>query len=261
MKWVVFVVLLLIVGGVIGVAMLPMSMAADFAAKHDMAFKYAGASGSVWSGKLQDVIFNGQSLGDVAVKVDAGKVFMGQATGRVGFVRKDLAGQASVSRALFGGRMKLSNIKLAGQASGVPVLPARIRAANGRFTLAVDEIVFDKDVCKSAKGEVWTDALSKVDLGHQWVGPELRGPVSCKDGRLAVEAAGKAATGEEVTAGLNTGPDLSLDLQAKVLNATEGAAQTLAELGFQEDSGAYILHQRLGQGGGAVPSPSTGKPG
>jgi hypothetical protein len=157
--------------------------------------------------------------------------------------------------------MKLSDIKLAGQASGVPVLPARIRVANGRFTLAIDEVVFDKDVCRSARGEVWTDALAKADLGHQWIGPELKGPVSCKEGRLAVEAAGKAQTGEDVTAGLNTGPDLSLDFQAKVLNATEGAAQTLSELGFRQDSGAYVLHQRLGKGGGAAPPPSIGKPG
>jgi hypothetical protein len=257
MKWVVFVVLLLLVGGVVGVAMLPMSMAADFASKHVAALKYTGASGTVWNGKLQGVVLNGQSLGDVAIRLDAGKIFTGQAAGRVGLVRKDLMGEAIISRAIFGGRTKLSDVKLAGQVSAVPVLPARIRAANGRFTLAMSDIVFDKDVCKSASGEVWTDALSKADLGHHWVGPELRGPVTCKDGKLEVDAAGKAVTGEEVTAGVSTGADLSLNLQAKVLNATQGAAETLTELGFQPESGAYVLHQQLGKGTGAALAPAT----
>jgi hypothetical protein len=260
MKWVVFVVLLLLVGGVIGVSLFPMSMAADFASKHVGGFKYAGASGTIWGGKLQGVVLNGESLGDVAIKLDAGKLFVGQAAGQIGFSRKELAGQATVSHALFGGQMKLKDIKIAGQVAAVPVLPARIRGADGRFTLGVSEIVFDKDVCKSATGDVWTDALARADLGHHWKGPELRGPVSCRNGKLAVEATGKAATGEDVTASIGTGPDMALDLQAKVVNATEGAAETLSELGFQSDGAAYVLHQQLGNGGGAAQRATAPKP-
>ncbi len=261
MKWVVFVVLLLIVGGVLGLAVLPMSMAADFAAKHGAALKFAGASGSIWNGKLQGVVFNGQALGDLAIKLDPGKLFTGRAAGRVDLVRKDLTGGAVISRAIFGGTTRLTDIKLGGQVSAVPVLPTRIRAAGGKFTLAVPEIVFEKNLCKSANGEVWTDALSKTDLGHHWTGPELRGPVTCKDGRLAVDAVGKAPTGEDVSAGLRTGPDLSLDLEARVLNATQGAAETLTDLGFQSDSGAYFLHQKLGKSGAGGPAPAAPKPG
>src|ERR1700750_2812044 len=41
MKWIVFVVLLLVVAGVVGVAILPMSVVADFAAKQAASFKFA----------------------------------------------------------------------------------------------------------------------------------------------------------------------------------------------------------------------------
>ena len=259
MKWVVFVVLLLILGGAIGVAVLPMSMAADFAAKHGATFKFASASGSIWNGKLEGVVLNGQTLGDLAIRLDPVKVFNGQAAGQVNLASKDLTGEAVISRALFSDATRLTNIKLEGQASAVPVLPARIRAANGRFTMAASDILFEKNACRSASGEVWTDALSKADLGHHWTGPELRGPVTCKDGRLEVEAAGKALTGEDVSAGVSTGFDLSLDLQARVLNATPGAAATLADLGFQSDSGAYFLHQQLGKGAPGAPAPKTAK--
>jgi general secretion pathway protein N len=261
MKWIVFVVLLLLVGGAIGVSVFPMSLAADFATKHDGAFKYAGATGSVWNGKLQGVVLNGEPLGDVAIRLDAGKLFVGQAAADIGFTRKELTGQGRLSKALFGGRMKLADIKVAGDVSAAPVLPVRIRAAPGKFSLVVSEILFDKNVCKAANGEVWTDALAKADLGHQWVGPELRGPVSCRNGKLAVDASGKAVTGEEVTASIGTGPDLSLDLEAKVLNATQGAAETLSELGFRPDGTAYVLHQQLGKSGGVAPDPTAAKPG
>jgi hypothetical protein len=259
MKWIVFVVLILIVGAVVGVSILPMSMAADFASRQAKTFKYAGATGTVWNGKLQGVVFNGQALGDLSIKADAGKLFVGQAAGHVGMVGKDLTGEASIAKALFGKRLKLTDIKLSGQTAGVPVLPARIRAANGRFTLVASEILFNKGVCQAASGEVWTDVLARADLGHNWVGPEVRGPVACKDGKLDVAATGKAQTGEDVTAALHTGPDLGLELEAKVTNATQGAVDTLTELGFQPDSGAYVLRAKLGRPVAAAQTPAAGQ--
>lgn len=258
MKWALFVVLLVVVGGIVGAALLPMSVAADFARRHVAGLAYSDATGSVWNGKLQGVVIQGVSVGDVSVKLDAGQVFAGKASARIAFSRPELAGAAVVSRGLFGGRTDLAKVRLDGQVKAVPVLPSRVRATDGRFTLAIDKAVFGKNGCQSASGEVWSDALSKTDLGHGWIGPDLRGPVRCDAGRLEAATTGKTSTGEEVTANLGIGADLSLDLQARVANVSQGAIETLTSLGFQPESGAYALHRRLGESRPAAGSSEGG---
>lgn len=251
MRWILFVVLLLLVGTVAGLALLPMSVAADYAAKHVPGFKFAAAAGSVWDGKLSGVSYNGESLGDVGLKFEVGQIFTGHAGGRLSLARKDFTGESTISFALLGDEVKFTDVKLLGQASAVPVLPPAIRAAGGKFTLTVKQIVLDKNVCRSATGELWTDALAMTNFGHGWKGPELKGPVSCQDGKVTVQAAGKAETGEDVTAGMEVGADLSFDLQSRVLNATPPAVETLTGLGFQQENGAYVLRRQTAHGAAA----------
>lgn len=246
MKWIVFVILVVLVASGIGAAMLPMSVVADFAAKRVPWIRFEAAAGTVWKGRLSSVTINGQDFGDIAIKLDPGQIFTGHATGHATFARHGLQGEIGVSYAVFGGRTRLSDVLVEGDASAVPVLPARLRGTDGKFRLVISQIVFDNGVCSTAAGDVWTDALAKADLGHGWVGPELRGPVTCDDGKVAVEASGKAASGEDVSASVRVGLNLSLDLQARVANATRGAVETLTELGFQPENGAYVLHQQLG---------------
>ncbi|MBI1359652.1 MAG: hypothetical protein GC155_05140 [Alphaproteobacteria bacterium] len=246
MKWIVFALLLLLVGGSIAAAMLPMSAVAGAVQKRLPWIQYESASGTVWNGKLSGVVVNGQDLGDVSIKVDAGQIFTGNAAGHAAFASKGLSGEAGVSYSLIGGKTTLAGILVQGDASTVPILPARLRGTDGKFRLSVSQIVLQKGACSAASGEVWTDALAKADLGHGWVGPELRGPVTCEGGKVAVEASGKSASGEDVSASLRVGLNLSLDLQARVANATQGAVETLTELGFQPLDGAYVLHQQLG---------------
>ena len=47
-----------------------MSMAADIAAKQLPGFQIHDASGSVWDGKLTNVAFGQQFIGDLSVKAD-----------------------------------------------------------------------------------------------------------------------------------------------------------------------------------------------
>jgi general secretion pathway protein N len=245
LKIVLFVVLALLVGGGVAVAMFPMSMAADYAAGHVRDFKYGKASGSVWDGKLTDVSFGAQEIGDLSVKTELFKLFAGKAGGKVGLIREGFSGEAGIDYALGSGAIEVSNLKLSGQAGMVPGMPQVVAAAGGDFTLDMQDLKFSGEACESASGEVWTNALAKVNLDG-WVGPELRGPITCVDGKLFVEATGRASTGEDVVARMNISPHLDMNLVAIVTNAEGAAAKSLTDIGFVQEGNALVMRQALG---------------
>jgi hypothetical protein len=245
LKIVLFIALALLVGGGAAVAMFPMSMAAEFAASHVPEFKYANASGSVWDGKLTSVSYGAQKIGDLSVKADLLKLFIGRAGGKLGLTREGFSGEAGIDYALGGNGIELSNLKLTGKAGMVPGMPQVVAAGGGDFSLELKGLKFSGNACESATGEVWTDALAKVNL-KGWVGPELRGPISCVDGKLYVEATGKAPTGEDVVARINISPQLDMLMVASVANAQGPAAEALSDIGFVPEGNALVMRRGMG---------------
>jgi hypothetical protein len=246
MKWVLFVVLFVaFVGGAVAM-FFPMSVAADFLAKQEPDFRFEKASGSVWSGKLTRVRFGQQDLGDVSVKTDPVQLFKGAAAGVLGVKRPEYEGRGRIVYGLKTGEMRVSDLIVTGNVAAVPGLPQAVRLSGGTFRLVVDEMTLGGRACETASGQVWTDALTRVVVQQKWTGPELRGPVTCEDGRLVVLADGMAATGEQVTARINVGGDLELDLTARVEAATPAAVQTLSKAGFTADGSSLVLRRSLG---------------
>lgn len=246
MKWVLFVVLFVVVIGGAVAAFFPMSVAADFLAKQERQFAYANATGSVWNGKLTQVRFGDQAIGDVAIKTDPLKLLAGKAAGRFGLKRPEYSGEGTLAYDMKGGEVRLTDVTLSGQLRAVRGLPERIRTSGGAFKVAIDDIVLDREACQFARGEVWTDALAKVDMEGMWAGPELRGPVTCEDGRLVVEATGRAITGEDVVARVDVGGRLDLSLEAEVAAASVAAQEALKHVGFRADGSVMRLTRSIG---------------
>ncbi len=245
MKIVIFVLLAVLVVAVGFVALLPMSMAAGFVSQQVADFKFAKADGSVWDGKLTNVRFGQQKIGDLGVKADFGALITGKAAGKLSLARDGLSGESSLNWPIGGKTVALSNFKLAGPIGTVPGMPRTISAGGGKFTLEMKNLTFAQNACQSAVGEVWTDALAKVN--HKgWAGPELRGPVSCQGGKLMVLATGKAATGEDVMAAMNIGPHLDMEMSATVTNTSPAAIEALTGLGFKPEGGALVIRQAIG---------------
>jgi hypothetical protein len=245
MKVVIFILLALLLGGGGFVAFLPMSMAADLASKQLPDFRYMEASGSVWDGKLTEVTIGDQKIGDLSVKADMGSVLSGKGAGKLALSREGLTGESGISWPFLGGQLEFNELKLKGKAGLAPGMPEVVALGGGDFELEIAQLTFVGDVCESARGNVWTDALARVDV-KGWVGPELRGPVSCKDGKLAVEAAGRSATGEDIHARLDITSRLDMNLTAIVLNAEGGAVEALTTLGFRAEGEALVLRRALG---------------
>lgn len=244
-KIVLFIVLALLVGGGVAVAMFPMSMAAEFATSNVPDFKYAKASGSVWDGKLTNVTYGAQKIGDLSVKADFLKLFTGKAGGKLGLARAGFAGESGIDYSIIGGGIELSNLKLTGKAGLVPGMPQVVGAGGGDFSLELKDLKFSGNACQSASGQVWTDALAKVAL-KGWVGPELRGPITCKDGQLLVEATGKSPAGEDVVARMSISPRLDMEMVAAVTNAQGAAVKALTDMGFVPEGNVLVMRQAIG---------------
>jgi Type II secretion system (T2SS), protein N len=228
-----------------GLTLLPMSMAADIASQRFPDFKFKQASGSVWDGKLSQVAFGRQFIGDLAVKAEFMSLLTGKAAGKLGLTREGFAGEADLIYGISNGSLEIRDMKLDGNTALVPGMPAAIARVDGKFSLQVKDIQFADSVCESANGEVWTDALTKVNV-KGWVGPELRGPVTCEGGKLLVQATGKAVTGEDVVANLSIGQHLDMALTATVTNLTPGAIQALRQVGFVPEGDHLVLHHAMG---------------
>jgi hypothetical protein len=242
---IIFLLLALLVGGGAAVSMLPMSMAAEFAAKRAPAFKYAEATGSVWDGKLTKVVYGTQKIGDLSVKADLLQAFTGKAAANLSFARDKLIGSAGIAWPIGGKEVALSNVKVSGPIGMAPGVPQVVAVGGGTFTLELKDLKFAGEVCTSAKGEVWTDALAKVDY-KGWVGPELRGPVTCTNGKVQVEATGNAPAGEDVTAVMTITPRLDMEVTASVTNAQGPAVAAFTDMGFKAEGNALVIRQAIG---------------
>ncbi len=245
MKWVLIGVGVLLVALVASVAFLPMSVAAGFLAGRYDGIKFTQASGSVWNGKLSQLQLGENLVGDVLLKASPTSLFIGKINGTIGLARADLAGHGDISWPLTGGGPALANLKLDGRTTAVPGLPQKIREADGAFTITIGQLNLSNGVCVLTSGEVWTDALAKVDFQGDWTGPELRGPVTCSENGLILRATGQATTGEAVTAEITVADNLRMGLDASVRGATGQAAARLAELGFRPEGDSLVLEGSL----------------
>lgn len=244
MRIVIFIVVALVAVVVGGVALFPMATAADLAKQRLPELQFSSASGSVWDGKLGALSYGEQTIGDLAVKTDLFSLFSGKAAGKVGMAREGLAGEADIAYGLGDGGLDLKNLKLAGDMSMVPGIPHTIAGAGGKFTLNVANVKFANSLCEEASGEVWTDALTKVNY-KGWVGPELRGPVTCAGGKMQVQASGTAQTGAAVQASLNIGQHLDMEMTATVTNAGTTAIEALTSVGFVLEGDKLVLRQAM----------------
>lgn len=245
MRVFIFAVIALVAALAAGAALLPMSMAADMAASRFPDFKFQTASGRAWDGKLTQVAYGSQFIGDLDVKADLLPLLGGKVSGLMGLSREGFDGTANVSYAMGDGGLEVTDLKLAGNTALVPGMPSALARSDGRFTLAVSNVKFVDSLCETASGEVWTDALAKVNI-RGWVGPELRGPVTCEGGHMQVQAGGKAATGEDVLAILSISQHLDMALSATVSNATPAAAKALSDIGFVVEGDRLVLNQVMG---------------
>lgn len=191
-------------------------------------------SGTIWKGFM-----SGTDAGLLNLETSLGRLLTGKNPVHV------WGGPDGLSVKAEAGFSGLRAIKLDGTMKALALRDPRIGAVKGNFRLDVPDMKL-MQTCDYANGTAWTDFLSQNKSTLYWQGPVLEGPVSCVDGQILVDLAGKDQTAEitaKVTIGLEG--NYRADITAKVNKTLEQfAAPSLQQFGFYKDGGTYKLTEQ-----------------
>lgn len=227
-----------------GAAFLPVSVIAGLASRALPELQFTDASGAVWNGKLTGVSYGAQRLGDITVVTHLLPLLGGKAVAQLTLLQRGASGNALISFGMVDSSLEVADLTIDADISLVPGVPQIFAETDGRFLLRVKELRLYNGLCQRAAGDVWTNVLTRLSY-HDWVGPELRGPVTCRGGRLTLDASGQARTGESVDVTVTIGPDRDMALSVGVAHAGSGAIKALSELGFEPEGDMMVLRQSV----------------
>lgn len=245
MRWSGYILLTLVVT----VFALLIAMPADFVMRRVIAaepsVRYVHASGTVWNGTVSGLRYGEQSIGNAQIETDWVSIFTGKLTSLVRVRDGAVNGRGRVSAGI-GGEITVQDLRLSGSTIDLFNIEKEIRDLAGEYTISVRKAVISNGRCQSASGTAWTDLLTKVERRVDWKGPELTGPVSCREGRFVLALSGQSDQQEDVSAELVIGLDATGTFKADVSNAQRETGQALTLFGFlNQDDGKFVYEYQI----------------
>ncbi len=160
-------------------------------------------SGSIWSGKAEQVIVDQYAVNKVQWQINLGSLLMFNPSVDVTFGNRYAAGpQGQLTLSDISDQLKVSDIKINIDADEIlPYLPLPIdMSAQGKVQLTSPEYVMGKPLCSTFSGNiVWQDALvsamdEDIELGS------FNAKLGCENGAIAVDVNEENRLGLEFTA-------------------------------------------------------------
>ena len=198
-------------------------------------FQYASIEGTLWSGVIRNASVNGTDLGDVEFNTIPHSLAAGSLKARVKLSGEDVFGEAELAAGLTGDislkntdlRLNLTRLSRRYAFMGAPI--------EGAAAIKVSTFRYSKQGCREAAGEVWTDVLKGPARLFDGEAFDLAGPVSCENGALRVELAGRGGEGSAaMTIAIN--PDMTYVLTANAAPNRREVNEALRLMGFEQGS-------------------------
>lgn len=216
-------------------ATLPLKLAIGWLGLDDRGLSARAATGSLWSGRLEDARFGQVPLGSPKVSLQLAPLLIGRA-------RLDFH-DAGPNAGLRQGGLSLSRHEFAvddvtarfDMAALVPI-PAPQAALN----LTDVSIRFRNGRCETAEGQVSTDFLARLSGLGGWQGPTLTGSARCDNGEALLPLAGTAD-------GIPTALEIRIDgkgrrkVMLEIRNPPAELASSLTARGFVQSGDSYRL--------------------
>lgn len=242
MRRVIHVLLFLLVFLSVGIARAPLSFVMDRIESGQPALKHLVASGSIWNGDVAGLRFGPQSFGNLSLRTQLTALLRGRWKTRFELTGGAIAGRGQLSVGL-DNSLLMQDVRVSGATGELIGLRPEIRSLDGRFTFDIAQLSLKGQKCVSASGTVWTDILSKLESRWRWKGPELIGPLTCRNGRLFVEMIGEGEQSELVSVTLDLGLNNTADFEAKITNPPDDVAQAASLLGFVYNGTSAITYR------------------
>lgn len=199
------------------------------------------ALGTIWHGQMTGIYVQGDAVG--AVEGDFS--FLRFIQGKPGHLLRwsGPAGHGTALASIGANSLRIRNGQAAITFNVARISPA-FPAQDVSLRLSNVAMDMDKNGCRTASGNVATDALASISAvyGAKW--PELTGVVSCERGELFISVEGKASDGTQISAKTSLEGGGQLELQ----NVPENQANALLLAGFTNEAGRYVYMQKSPNG-------------
>lgn len=204
---------------------------------------YERATGTIWNGRLAEVMVAGQPLGEVQFQFRPLRLVQARATYDVA-VRGDVgAFQGEVWASPGGGfsaRLPRARIHVQELARVDPLL----RRAPSHVDVAGLAIRLNRDrACTDALGDLSTDILSSLGPRFGWNGPALNGSILCREGKLVIALQSVEGADDISAKLLYDGASGQYELLASVETHEQRVVGAMRRIGFEQVNGAWTYHR------------------
>jgi hypothetical protein len=235
-----FLIILLVIGAVVGLAFVPLAAALKLAGAADNGVSWTAARGSIYSGGLEGLSVNGTNYGNADLTLDASALMGGTLQYAVDWIGTHGQGTAKVSVDT-GRTVTLKDYVINLDLEDYERAARWIRQAGGKIKLAGPAIQFKGSECILAEGVATSDVLdrNREVLGSGW--SELRGDIVCDDGKLLVPLESENAAGTRFSSYLRVAPGAPGKFEARISGRVSRAlAFALPLAGFNRDGDAFV---------------------
>lgn len=218
---------------------LPLSIVLKALGPQAHEISYSHASGTVWSGRLEQLHWRGYGLGSAEVGLRPFALMLGRLALDIRLDGRGAVqgGGRIVLTAL--GTLRLLDVTLTANVAHLPAL----LPVTGTISIAIKRAEMAAGECRMVEGTVRTDALVRQPAGLPWTGPVLSGAMGCDNGVLRVPLEGE--TGDDmidVVMQIVRDGTFGIDVNARTSNNT--VSKVLTAAGFTESAGTMTLTQK-----------------
>lgn len=224
--------------------MIPLSVLAERARQDVPALDWTQVQGSVWSGRISNVSYGPQLVGDVEVKLRPSALLSGNLVYSVSVVGPVATGESDIY--LNSGSAGIRNSDFTVRIDQLVGLNASVRQAGGTMRMTNVALEVDRDMnCVEASGALWTDALENLGMEFGENLPQLEGAPVCSGSMVSVALDGQSQTGVGVEIKTTVGLAQASSLNARIAGAGIELAQALTALGFTASGDEYVYVREL----------------
>jgi hypothetical protein len=235
-----FLIIILVIGVVIGLAFVPLATALKLSGAADNGVSWTAARGTIYSGGLDGLSVNGTDYGNADLTLDASALMSGTLQYAVDWIGTHGQGTAKVS--VDSGRtITLKDYVINLDLEDYERAAKWIRQAGGKIKLEGPAIQFKGSECIVAEGVATSDVLdrNREILGSGW--SELRGDIVCDEGKLLVPLESENAAGTRFSSYLRVAPGAPGKFEARISGRVSRAlAFALPLAGFTRDGDAFV---------------------
>lgn len=199
------------------------------------------ARGTIWHGEVTGLVVQGRPAGAVEGEFSLMRLLKGQPGHLLHWSGPSGRGMALAGPSKDGLHIQKGQASITFDAARIssmfPAQDVSLRLSNVSMDVGLEG-------CRSAKGNVSTDALAQISATYGATWPELTGFLSCENGELVMSVNGQAADGTQIAAEAFVQGGGRLELW----DVPDNQTNALLLAGFTNEAGRFVYSQQSPNG-------------